>query len=322
MPISNSLRLTLLAAMAMLGAIALPTPSAHAKVIIPELPKRTAPDLVKARKEAQRNYAQAAAALEAGNGKEAKLYAKIAYATLPNASTAGLLCIALREVGENEDAFYSCLVGLSLSPSSDEKKLIDATVAELGKSVNMGWANVQLSPKTAKVSVDGKSFIGSRVVGLSPGDHALTVSADGHTPNSVVLTISAGVQIPALVSLSRIAVPLPIPSKVDVETEPSWMTDAGWGFIGVGGALVLGGVGFQIAGAVDPPDTDEEGEAQFNVPTYILASLGGVMLISGVLMVVLDPGDEREVKVDTAQIRYVSPAVSSTSATLVLGGSF
>lgn len=296
--------------------------SAQAEVLVPELPQRTAPDLKKARAEAKKNYDMAAKALGEGNGKEALLYAKIAYATLPNASTAALLCIALRENGQEKDAFYHCLVGLSLKPSNDEKRLINSTIADLGRAVKMGWADVQVDPADAQVEISGAKFKGSRVVGLSAGDHTLAVSREGYKPRSMSVNITEGIQVPAILALSQNAIKTT--STVQVETEPTWMTYAGWSFVGVGGALVIAGVGIQLAGlsASSEEDLSDEEAAAYNVQTGVLAGIGGALAVTGIILVVLDPGEKKEVKVGDATLDFITPSFNADGASVNLGLSF
>jgi hypothetical protein len=325
-------------------ALVLAATPANAEVLNPALPQRSLPS-GEAKAEAAKAYADAVTHYEADRLDAAITSAKLAYAMLPNASTAGLLCQLLQDKGDKRAAFEKCLVGLSLSPTGQEEGQLLAIMSELGRGVGMGWVDVKVAPEGAQVRVESEAFSGSRVIGLTPGQYEIVVSAEGHRDATETVSINAGIPYKVKVRLAEHAAALPptgsAPGPKQAKRGANVTAIA---LMVAGGVIGLAGAGVQVAGALkisdakdyqDPEsevseglsedqrkakydDLNGTGETLQNVAGPITYGVGAAILVTGLVILLADSDDAPA----DGQATTVAPALVPGGAGLVIGGSF
>jgi hypothetical protein len=230
-------------------------PGARAEVLAPPLPQRAVSG-EEGKREARKAYDKAVALVGRRRVKKALEPAKLAYAMLPNASTATLYAIILGEAGQTRQAFERALIARSLEPTGDERKLIDEYLARYGERLGLGWAAVEVTPASAQVTIGDVTFEGGRTIGLSAGRHAVKVTAPGYQERTVDATATAGALVPIIVALVAEAPAAPpepppgaTPGAPDAIAAPALPPPAGRGGLGDAGlGLMIGGAVMVIGG--------------------------------------------------------------------------
>lgn len=169
---------------------------------------------------------------------------------------------------------------------------------------------VDVRPRDARVTVDGKSVKAGKPVKLAPGEHRLTVAREGYRTHRAKVRLGKGEK--------RIEVRLR-PAEPEPDLAP-WAIGA-WV---VGGVALVSGIitGAAAGSAADDfnksRDFDEklslrDDPAPLAAAANVLYGVGATAIVAGVLLWVLDPDDAR-----TAQIA----PLQGGGAYVGLGGAF
>lgn len=227
---------------------------------LPTLPKVEAPT-PKAKKAAKKAYGKAQVLFEKGQLGRAAKQARLAYSLVPSFFTSMALTDILADIGLWKEAFSQALITSELATPS-QRGQANIVLIKAGPQMVPQHAAVRIVvPPTATVSVGNVRFKGSRSIGLTPGQHVVTVSAPGKEAKTVKVTARLSTTDIVNISLDKAKVKLPdppalkctpptvakggkcvqpdVPSTSDAEP---WEPSAGpWVMIGVGGAMVVAG---------------------------------------------------------------------------------
>ncbi len=200
------------------------------------------------------------------------------------------------------------------APAAAELEVKAETAASgsiaLGRAEGTGRLQVEANVEKARVLLDGKE---AGVVPLQQdvgaGDHIVQVWAENHLAWTGVVDLPAGQTIKLKASLvpATDAVPsIPIP-QVDVHRKSRFWRMSTWGWITMGlGVGALGGAGYlyyvwsqKWAKVLEAKTSEEQTQLANEANPYYLMTLGtgiggGVLAGGGLLMVLLDKGDELE----------------------------
>ena len=190
----------------------------------------------------------------------------------------------------------------------DRGKQVKVSFA-LAKAEGKAELVVDANVRDAKVYVDGKEEgVTPLKLKVEAGDHLIQVWSENH------LAWSGVIDAPALKGVSVNANLVPATSKVTWMPNPVvrveersrfWtMTTGGWFLIG-GGTAALGGCGYLLYTAsglwaeMSGKSTSEQNELLAEANPYYYggigaAVVGGAMVAGGILMVLMDSGDELE----------------------------
>lgn len=139
---------------------------------------------------------QAERALADGDLAGALRAAQASYEALPSGRTAYNVAVVQRALGQRDAAFEQLLAGLNLGPSPEVCAYIEEQLAEVGPALSppRGWLTVETSPPGAEVEVEG-ARAGQRtpvVLGLSAGEHTVTLRREGYRPAVAVAEVRVG----------------------------------------------------------------------------------------------------------------------------------
>ena len=192
---------------------------------------------------------------DAGDLEGALEAADEAYAVWPNSYTALVRARILGRLGRRADAFAALLVASDLDPTAEELKMIDRGLSRHGKALRppMGWLKLSVSPGSPVATVSGQQIHPPRTIGLSAGEHSLSLKAPGHESVETEVRITAGRATVARYALApaKTAAPPPAasspvapvkPPPAVEERAPAGASALPWVLVGAGGALALGGV--------------------------------------------------------------------------------
>ncbi len=289
------------------AAHAQPVPEAGAEsAVLPVLPARvlqTSPELL-AEVQAARN--QASVHYRAGQYDQALQQATRAYELLPLSATALNVAIVLAAVGRTDEGFRQLLIAVDLQPNETERGLIEVSLAKMGLKCQpaRGWLRLSGTPEGAYArlgEVDrALTFPASRTVGLAEGHYTVHLSADGYLPLDLPLDVKGGAATVLPFALQRAAaVAGPGTPQVGVQPPATVVADPavvapppaparplrdwGWGTLGAGLALAVGGsslVGVGYGDLVDAHDSNDPGAYDDARPKY---DAGVGMLVTGSL---------------------------------------
>ncbi|MCA9517625.1 MAG: PEGA domain-containing protein [Myxococcales bacterium] len=337
-------------ALLVLLALGLATPGhARAAALVPKLPPRAANAPGDADR-AARAYDRAARAYEKKDLKTALSAANEAFEILPNASTALSRAVILERAGVAQGALESYLVAAELSPTDDERRLIEEGLARVGKTLSPPMTTVTIiaQPAGAAVEVDGVPFLAPRLIAVDAGKHVVKATAPGYEPLSDTFVARPGRSDRVELSLVPDATSSPLPTDDPLcvsARETSSGSAAPWIVTGAGVAVMALGVGFHLAAADAADDSKHfakpgvdglpedvrlslyrravgHAEDQRTV-AYAAYGIGAAAVITGVILIALD--DDDAPAGDASKAKAAPPAaawVSPDGAGLELHGSF
>lgn len=314
--------------------VALASGAASAQVLLPDLPRRVKVTeeaqnkVLAARDRAQQHYAN-------GNLDKALEAAEEAYTTVPNASTALVKAFILGELERHREALDAYLIAHDLGPPEQQRSQVVSGLREQSRlsTPPMGVAVISITPAGAKVTIGGKTFVGTRTVGLPVGDHTVRVEAKGYKTRTEDVAIAAGAAAnvslqlvkptPIRINLPRVDLvpedpPAPEPKAPEVvheeNVEPEDQT-ASYVLLASGGALLAAALGVHMwaldakneadkhatPGAESGPERSILFEAAKDdletrsTMAYVLYGLGAAYVTAGlVLFFIRDDAEEGE----------------------------
>jgi hypothetical protein len=298
----------------------------RAEVLVPAMPADDEPTQ-EGTKRAQEAYARAQKNYAKDAMKQALLDATEAYEALPNASTALIRAIILGDLERHLEAFEAYLVALNLGVDADQRPYVDEGLAALGPQMKpqLGWVAVVAKPEAAWVDIGGTRFTSPMTVGVTPGFHKITVSAQGYQPTTAGFTVAAGIGQRLEYQLNRtVVVPPDTATEVKIveasATGLSPMQIAGWAGIGTGAAAVIVGASLHGWSATLRDDTEYYGggtipgmsearrhdlytEAKNDLESaqigaWVMYAVGVAAAGTGVLLLLLEPGPPDEIEED------------------------
>lgn len=137
-----------------------------------------------------------------------------ARADRPN--TAFNVAVALRQLGRLLAARQALRECIAMPQTAAEPELARDAALLLGVVVDaIARVSLSVEPSDATVRVDGEAVADPRALELDPGEHALTVNAEGHAEEHLTLSLRTGERA---VRAVRLRVP---PSRVDVLVTPA-----------------------------------------------------------------------------------------------------
>jgi tetratricopeptide (TPR) repeat protein len=219
---------------------------------------------------------QARAAYEAGQKKfDAGEFAaaaedfKKADELYPGAAPKHKLAVSLDKAGKAEEAVAAYRSFIDSNPGdkyADKVAEAEKRIKELDKSAAPEVARVTLAVTPANVknlvvTVDGKEVQGTTLE-LTPGQHTVVISADGHKPLTEVVEVKAQETRELAVTLTPAAAVKPKPAKPRPKPKP-----------------------------VKP---DEEPEERSNVPAYITLGIAGAGIVLGTVFGILALGKKSD----------------------------
>jgi len=300
------------------AAEATPAPAPKPTVILPDLPTRST--ITEEEKDrAEKAFNRAAQAYSDNDLDGALFAADAAFKYLPGANTALLRAIILGDKDRHREAFETYLTAHDLGPTAKERQRIEAGLAKHGKAANLGWVVIAARPTDARVKLHGRSVPAGRTIGLSVGEHRVTVSADKHVDISAAFTIRAGIG-------QRLQYELP--KKPEKPPEPKPEPEPGprvlpWALIGSGVALVIAGGGLNawaLSAAEDtarygvqmPTLSETERRSRYDAAASdaevgralagTLYALGTAAAIAGAVLFFVDDDEESTVKATPAVV--------------------
>lgn len=167
--------------------------AAHGQAVVPPLPKTdNVSDADRSR--AERAYEEAYGAYGESNMPKALRASEVAFKALPNASTALIRATILAAMGRSAASFEAFLQAADLSPTGDERGLIEAGLAEHSVSLvpPLGWVTIKTTPIGATVTVGDASFPAPRTIGLPEGSYRIILSSKGYEGQTDTISVSAG----------------------------------------------------------------------------------------------------------------------------------
>lgn len=263
-------------ALTLLGAT---SQRASAQVVIaPSLPTTTTPtDAQKAR--TRKAYDKARQAYQRRRYKEALRWAKTAWATTPNASTALIVATIYGVMNKPCESLEYLLLSNDLGPGDDERSRIVSSLAQQAPRCDprtpLGWLVVQPVPAAATIRVAGVVLEGRRTIAISEGHYEVRFSGEGLIPTAIEVDVVRGAGAVAAARLQKAPVEEPAPGidksgrvagrliaeagrrlpLARADPLPTREVDrtAAWSLLATGGVLLAGGgVLFGVAvGAVD-----------------------------------------------------------------------
>jgi hypothetical protein len=143
-------------------------------------------------------------AQEAGRYVDAyELFAK-ANALLPNARALRGMGVAAFQAGDYVQAILDLEAALASTERALDGELRHAVAELLARAQKLvGSYVLELSPADATMSVDGRPIPGTPTLVLAPGRHALEISAEGFTTQTLTVSVQAGASDTLRVKLER-----------------------------------------------------------------------------------------------------------------------
>ena len=152
----------------------------RADVIVPSLPeRREATD--REREAARRAYTAVQESYARGELSRALDAAEVAFAAVPNASTALIRATLMGQLGRPAAAFAVFLVAADLSPTADEMAQITAGLEANGKDADpqLGWVRLWTGDVRASVTLGGLPIPAGRALGVTVAAYDIEVAAEG-----------------------------------------------------------------------------------------------------------------------------------------------
>ena len=192
---------------------------------------------------------------DAGDFSGALEAADEAYAVWPNSYTALVRALVLARLDRRGEAFAALLVASDLDPTADELTMIDRGLSRHGEALRpkMGWLKLSVSAGSPTATVAGREIQPPRTIGLSEGEHALSLSAPGFEGVEAKVRILSGRATVARYELAP-------ERKAPLAETPPPKQEAGAGL----------------------PDPDGEGPARRSVLPWVLVGGGAALGLSGV----------------------------------------
>ncbi len=314
------------------AVLAGPAASANPPVVVPTLPERgsTGTDAVERGRTA---YLAASRHYNRGRLKKALASARVAWAAVPNASTALIVATVLGQLKSHCEAMKFLLLASDLKPQPAEQQRIAkglaASAAACGSG--MGWARVAATPASAAITVASVAVKSGRTIGLAAGEHRIEVTQAGYVAqeDSVVATTGVGVRLKYTLSEKAVAAPRapvepvvtprpaiePAPQLTRPHSRPvrwpAWVAlGTGVAVTGVGAVLygLARGEASTAADLAAPQDglAEPDRETRYNAAAcsaedlqtagFVAGGIGIAALITGIVLVSL-PADAPDVTV-------------------------
>ena len=245
------------------------------------------------------------------------------------------------ELGHTRQAIEAYEAFLGTDAPTKAKAKAEAALGQLRRT--KGRLLFDVSPEWAEVWVDGERAAGSGPLEVAPGDHEVVARADQHHESTTSIRVEPGEEQTVALSLlpkevQSATTPLPEP-VVEERRDAGEIPLSTWGFVtlGVGAALTAGGTVSYILGELDHRDIvntpgygteaivisktrrqaldlQASGDTKKTVG-YALWGIGGAAVVTSVILLVLDEGDE-------TPALTIAPEAMPGGGAFTLGGRF
>jgi hypothetical protein len=209
----------------------------------PPPPAEAAPD--PAQNKAREEFEAGVTALREGRLIEAERSFRASLSSARRASALYNLALTLLKQGRYRESIHTAReIASDASLSADARYREDAEALVRRASASLATLRVSVRPTSALVRVDGElaqEAGAERSIVVDPGRHVLEVSAPGHLAVQHGVVLQGGTEIALVVSLTPLPSPSPAPTP-DSAPRKTGATVAPWIVVGVGGALMAGGL--------------------------------------------------------------------------------
>jgi tetratricopeptide (TPR) repeat protein len=300
------------------------------------------------RADAKAKYEQGAAAYAAGRFKDAVDLFLEADALAPSAPLSFNIARAYEKLGDDSGALRWYRDYLRRSPDAANAKDVQGAVEKLEDRLakkGVQQLSVMSTPSGATVAVDGRPVGVTPWTGdLLPGRHRLELSLRGyqdqatdvdlaaHRSRDVSVALVASTAAPGAAPVAAPATPAPAgpaaPPPTSQEATSSGYGIWPWVTLGAGGAALAGALTFELLRRGSESDAEQEKtqigykealdrmEGQ-QTTARILAGVGGALVVTGGVLLVLDLGSSKR---ENAARLGIVPTVGGAFA--VAGGTY
>jgi hypothetical protein len=203
------------------------------------------------------------AAFDAGRKEEARAELERAHALIPSARTLrglGMIAMALDRFTVAKRELEASLVHQRSPLSAAMRKEVEELLAWMRASLAI--VRIEATPPGGQVAIDGVP-VDERELLLEPGEHTVTVSADGHASHQRTFQLSLDEPLLLRVALAPEEPPPPSAAAPVVVAAPPEVRAAAGGpvwpwFAGSAGVLAVGGAGVLLALGLDDHASVEE----------------------------------------------------------------
>ena len=306
-------------------------PSASAPAEHQDEPSAAAPAEHQDEPSADALFAQARAAYRAGRFADTADLLRRVIALRPAPSLWWSLGRAEEQAGAYEAAIRAYEVFLATDPADRDRARAQEHLIAVKQAFGKGWLRVAVDAPDAQVQVDDAAPAPAPVERtLSAGSHRVVVTAPARRSMELMPHVESG-ELTALDVALRVVPEAPEPPAVDLETDAVDLEPWGWATLGVGGALVAGGVTLVVLGDLDAATVDDaagrptglsqqealdltaQADAETGAGIGLLVG-GGAALTAGIVLLILDA------QTDTSVAPLFTP--DGALSGVVCGGSF
>lgn len=248
-------------------------------------------------------YALGAEAFAAQRNADAIGYFRRAAELVPSAKLTYNIGLAYEEMGDTGRALRQYRDYLRQEPAGETRQQVEARIATLEQrlaTTGLQQLSVTSEPPGAIVSIGGRAVGLTPWAGeLRPGQHEVELTLAGHAAQRAQVTLAPE-------RSSELALKLaPEPERAAIDDTPSrWsrVSPLTWTFLGVGAAVITGGVVFELsrqsssdaASRADTPLAAAEARGAADakqMASLLLLGFGGGFLVGGGVLLALDLSD-------------------------------